>query len=144
MNWNTVATKLEGLAKDCGLNALDFVPDDMPNTAFYVGEMDITPNQSFNKRNPTTGHRMGTDQANITCRVLVARSDDKYAIRKMRDYLNGSGDQSLIEAIQETNGQPGMPWTGIKVTALRGNRLFVVGEAKFYGTEIELFVTGAA
>ncbi len=143
MDWNAVATEIEAIAKGVGLNALDIVPDDLPNTAFYVGEMDIEPNQSFNKRLPN-GHRAGTDKATITCRVLVARSTDKWAIRKMREYLAGSGDKSLVEAIQATSGVVGKPWSGIVVTAMRGNRLFVVGEAKFYGTEIELNVIGAA
>lgn len=145
MDWNTVALELEAIAESIGLNALDYVPDVLPNTAFYVGEMEIQPNQAFNKRRPD-GSRMGVDQATITCRLLVARSDDKHAIRKMRQYLAGSGDQSLIQAIQDPSKQqnPELPWSGIKVVALHGNRLFNVGEAKFYGTEIEVFVVGAA
>jgi hypothetical protein len=83
--------------------------------------------------------------ATITLRLLVARSTDKHAIRKMRQYLVGSGEKSLIQAIQETNGRATeYPWSGIKVVSLRGNRLFTVGEAKFYGTEIDVYVTGAA
>jgi hypothetical protein len=144
MDWNVAATKIEEIARSVGLNALDYVPDDMPNTAFYVGEMDVEPNQSFNKTLPD-GTRAGIDKADITCRVLVARSSDKGAIRKLRQYGNGSGDKSLIEAIQKTNGQPdAYPWSGIVVRSVRTNRLFVVGESKFYGTEFELSVIGAA
>jgi hypothetical protein len=144
MDWNRVATALEDIAETTGLNALDYVPDDLPNAALYVGEMDIEPNQMFNKRKPD-GSRAGTDQATITLRLLVARSTDKHAIRKMRKYLAGSGIESLVQAIQETNGQAGLyPWSGIKVVAMRGNRLFNVGEARFYGTEIDVFVIGAA
>jgi len=145
MDWNAVALELEALAKTTGINALDFVPDDLPNEAFYVGEMDIEPNQSFNKKLPS-GHRAGTDQGTVTCRVLVARSTDKWAIRKMRTYMAGTGITSLVEAFQDPVNQrnPEKPWSGIKVQALRGNRLFNVGEAKFYGVEIEVFVIGAA
>lgn len=144
MDWNVAAKRLEEIAESVGLNALDFVPDDLPNTAFYVGEMDIEPNQSFNKKGPD-GHRIGTDKATITLRLLVARSTDKWAIRKMRDFANGSGDRSLIEAVQKTNNQyPTYPWSGVVVTSLRGNRLFNVGEAKFYGTEIEVNLIGPA
>ena len=144
MNWNAAATKLEQIAESLGLNALDYVPDELPNTAIYVGEMDIQPNQAFNKTRED-GTRVGIDSATITLRLLVARSTDKHAIRKMRKYLGGSDENSLIRAIQATNGQPAdYPWSGIKVVAMRGNRLFTVGEAKYYGTEIDVFVTGAA
>lgn len=153
MNWNTVATALEAIVESVSytqdgklhkINALDYVPDDLPNVGLYVGEMDIEPNQAFNKTKPD-GSRAGTDQATITLRLLVARSTDKYAIREMRRWLGGSGTDSLIQAIQKTNGQPALyPWSGIKVMAMRGNRLFNVGEAKFYGTEIDVFVIGAA
>lgn len=140
MDWNAVALALEDKAKAVGLNALDYVPDDLPNTAFYVGEMDIQPNQTFNKVRPD-GTRMGTDQATITCRVLVARSTDKFAVRKMREFMAGSGDKALIQSIQ---GDPTLNNTvsSSKVQAMRGNRLFIVGEGKFYGTEIDIFVIG--
>jgi hypothetical protein len=144
MDWNKAALALEKIAESVGINAMDYVPDDLPNQALYVGEIDIEPNQSFNKRKPD-GSRVGTDAATITLRLLVARTTDKHAIRKMRAWMAGTGDQSLIQAIQDTNGQPNdYPWSGIVVKAARGNRIFVVGESKFYGTEIEVYVTGAA
>lgn len=153
MDWNAAALKLEAIAESVSyvadgktyrINALDVVPDDLPNTGLYVGEIDATPNLAFNKTDPD-GNRIGVDSATITLRLLVARMTDKYAIRKMRAFMNGSGDASLIQAIQATNNKPTLyPWSGIKVAALRGNRLFNVGESKFYGTEIEVFVTGRA
>lgn len=144
MDWNIVAEALEAEMEACGLNALDYVPDELPTFGAYVGEMDIEPNQSFNSKKPD-GSRKGTDAATITLRVLVARSTDKYAIRKMRAFLAGSGAQSLIQRLQETNGHPAdYPWSGIKVVSARGNRLFVVGQKKYYGTEIDIYVTGAA
>ncbi len=153
MDWNAAALKLEEVCQSVSwvvagktykVNAIDVVPDDLPNTGLYVGEIDVTPNVAFNKTDPD-GNRVGVDSANITLRFLVARSTDKYAIRKMRAFMAGSGDASLIQAIQATNRRPTeFPWSGIKVAALRGNRLFNVGESKYYGVEIEVFVTGAA
>lgn len=140
MNWNAVAEGLEAAAQTVGLNALSYVPDGLPNTAFYVGEMDIAVNQTFGSR---SGTRRGTDQALITCRLLVARSDDKHAIQKMRRYLAGSGDQSLVQAIQ-ADRQLGGSCDDSAVKSIRGNRMFVVGDAKYYGTEIDVFVIGAA
>jgi hypothetical protein len=144
MDWNVAALKLEAIAEGLGLNALDYVPDDLPNKAIYVGEIDIQPNQVMNRRG-SDGSRMGVDSATVTLRLLVARSDDKHAIRKMREYMAGSGEDSLIQAIQETNNRhTEFPWSGIKVVSARGNRVFNVGEAKFYGTEIDVWMTGAA
>lgn len=141
MDWNAIAVALETAAKTTGINALDFVPDDLPNTAFYVGEMDIDVNKTFGSR---SGTRTGTDQATITCRVLVARSTDKSAVRKMREYCMGSGLKSLVQAIQADKTLDGT-CSGAMVTAIRGNRLFEVGAGtKFYGAEIEVFVIGAA
>lgn len=140
MDWNQIALGLEAAAQTTGINALDYVPDSLPNTAFYVGEMDIEVNKTFGSR---TGTRRGTDQGVVTCRILVARSTDKYAIRKMRNYMAGSGALSVVQAIQADRTLSGS-CDDSAVRSLRGNRLFNVGEAKFYGVEIDVFVIGAA
>jgi hypothetical protein len=140
MDLNAVALGLEAAAETTGLNSVDYVPDDLPNTAMYVGEMEIEPNQTFGSR---AGTRRGTDQATITVRVLVARSTDKYAIRKMRQYMAGSGVKSLVQAFQADKTLGGSCDSN-KVTRISGNRLFNVGESKFYGCEIDVFVIGAA
>jgi len=144
MDWNAVASDLEAIAETCGISALDYVPDDLPNKCLYIGEMDIEPNQTMNSVDGN-GRRRGTDQGVVTLRLLIARSTDKHSIRKMREFLAGGGTNSLIQAIQATNNQSATyAWSGIKVQSMRGNRLFNVGEAKFYGTEIDVFVIGAA
>jgi hypothetical protein len=140
MDWNEVALGLEAAAETTGINALDYVPDDLPNAAFYVGEMEIDVNSTFGSR---TGTRRGTDQATITCRILVARSTDKHAVRKMREYMAGSGTKSIIQAIQADKTLGGSCDSSI-VKRLSGNRMFTVGEGRFYGVEIDVFVIGAA
>jgi hypothetical protein len=140
MDWNAIAEALEAAARSVGLNAMDYVPDSLPNTGFYVGEMDIQPNQTMGSR---TGTRRGTDQGTITCRVLVARSTDAAALRKCRKYTAGRGEFSLVQAIQADKTLDGTV-DGNKVTAIRTNRLFDIGGAKFYGSEIDVFVIGAA
>lgn len=140
MNWNDVCTALEGCAESIGLNAMSYVPDDLPNTGFYVGEIDMDPNQTFGSR---TGTRRGTDQAVITCRIMVARSTDKWAIRKVREYASGSGVKSLVQAIQADKTLGGTVDSSI-VKSQRFNRLFTVGEKKYYGVEIDVFVIGSA
>jgi hypothetical protein len=140
MDYNAVALALEACAESVGLNAMDYVPDALPNAGFYVGEMDIDPNQTFGSR---SGTRRGTDQATITCRLLVARGTDRYAVRKMREYMAGSGVKSLLQVIQADTTLGGTV-DASKVVSIRGNRLFEVGEAKYYGFEIDVFVIGDA
>ncbi len=140
MNYNEIADALVACAESVGLNALDFVPDTLPNTAFYVGEMDIDPSATFGSR---SGTRRGTDRATITCRVLVARSTDKSALRKSREYMGGSGVKSLIQAIQNDGTLAGS-CSSSKVERISGNRMFDVAGQKYYGVEIDVFVIGAA
>jgi hypothetical protein len=147
MNWNAIAVELERTAETTGINALDYVPDTLPSAAFYVGEMDIEMDVTFRKRGAPNGDgtfkRAGTDQADITCRILVARSDDKYAVRKMRDYMSGSGPTSIAEAIAR-NKTLGGTVDASHLKTMRGNRIFDVGGKRFYGVELTVFVIGPA
>jgi len=146
MDWNAIALKLEAAAATTGINALDYVPDSLPTEAFYVGEMDIEMDVTF-RRNTTDGGghvtRVGTDQGTITCRVLVARSTDKYAVRKMREYMAGSGPTAVAEALIQDKTLGGTCHAS-QLKRLRGNRLFEVGGKMYYGVEMEIFVIGAA
>ena len=142
MDFNAIALALEAAAETTGINAIDYVPDDLPNTAFYVGEIDIELDQTFRRRG-VSGERIGTDQATITCRVLVARTTDKFALRKMRQYMAGSGTKSLAEAFMQDKTLGGTV-SASHVKKMRGNRMFDVGGKKFYGLELDIFVIGAA
>lgn len=140
MDLNAIAEALTACAVATGLNALDYVPDTLPNTAFYVGEMDIDPNATFGSR---SGTRRGTDRVTVTCRVLVARSTDKDALRKSRNYMAGSGVKSLIQRIQADATLDGTCHSS-KVERISGNRMFDVAGVKYYGVEIDVFAIGAA
>ncbi len=145
MDYNAIALALETAAETTGINALDYVPDSLPSAAFYVGEMDIEMDVTFRRRpTPAEGSaRVGTDQATITCRVLVARTTDKYAVRKMRNYMSGSGATSIAQAIGADRTLGGTVHAS-QVKRLRGNRQFDVGGRMFYGVEIDVFVIGDA
>lgn len=140
MDYNEIAEALSAAAKTTGINAMDYVPDSLPSEAFYVGEIDIDTNVTFGRR---TGTRRGTDQATITCRILVARSTDQWALKKCRTYMSGSGTTSIIQAIQADRTLGGTVHDSM-VRGFRGNRLFNVGEKKYYGIEIDVFVIGDA
>lgn len=145
MDWNAIALALETAAQTTGINALDYVPDSLPTAAFYVGEMDVEYDVAFRSR-VITGpgpQRRGTDQATITCRVLVARTTDKYAVRKMRTYMSGSGPTSIIQAIANDPTLGGTVHSST-IKRARGNRIFDVGEQRYYGVEFDVFVIGDA
>jgi len=144
MDWNAIALALESIAETAGINALDYVPDSLPSEAFYVGEIDAELDTTFRRaRGAGVTTRTGNDQATITCRILVARSTDKYALRKMRAYMAGSGANSIVQAIGNNPTLNGTVHAS-QVKRMRGNRLFEVGISKFYGVEIDVFVIGAA
>ncbi len=142
MDYNAVADAIASIAHDgTGINALDFVPDELPNEALYVGEIDVELDVTFRRRQG--GQRRGTDQATITVRVLVARSTDKFALRKLREYMGGTGPKSLVDCLS-ANRTLNDTVHDSHVKRFRGNRLFDVGGSKFYGVEVDLFVIGDA
>lgn len=144
MDWNAISKAIAyRIKQETDLNALDHVPDSLPSVAMYVGEIDAELDVTFRR-----GIRQGTDQATITLRVLVARSDDKYALRKLREYMSSPGANSVIDALakhRQLPGETGVPTVhDSQVKRMRGNRLFQVGERRFYGVELDLFVIGDA
>lgn len=144
MDWNAIAAALETAAKTTGINAIDYVPNTLPSEAFYVGEMDIEMDVTFRKRRAqgvTT--RTGTDQGTITCRILVAKSTDEFAVKRMRKYMSGSGAFSVAEAIMNDPTLGGTVHSS-HLKRFRGNRMFDVGGKKFYGVELDVFVIGPA
>jgi hypothetical protein len=143
VDWNAVADALEAAAETVpGINGFSEVPDSIPTIGFYVGEMDVELDATFRRRGGGTTRR-GTDQALITCRVLVARYDDKFALRKLRDFMGGSGPSSLMEAISADRTLNGSV-DDSHLKRMRGNRLFQVGEMRYYGVELDVFVIGDA
>lgn len=144
MDYNAIADAIAYRCRlETGINALDYVPDSLPSAAMYVGEIDVELDGTFRR-----GGRRGTDQATITLRILVARSTDKYALRKLREYMSSPGPASIIDALAKWRALPGeddVPTVhDSQCKRMRGNRLFTVGEQRFYGVEIDLFVIGDA
>lgn len=144
MDWNAICDALQSTAATVdGVNAFSEVPDNLPTVGFYVGEIDITPNITMRGKRAPGGPRRGSDQATITCRILVARYDDKEAQRKLRQFMGGSGMYSLIDAIELNRDLDGTVDDSV-VKSIRGNRMFDVGATKFYGIEFDIFVIGDA
>lgn len=145
MDLNAIADALEATAKTVsGINAFSEVPDELPNVGFYVGEMDVEFNKTMRgQRVSPTGPRRGTDQVTITCRLLVARFDDRQALRKLRTFMGGKGAESVVDAIEQNRNLSGTVDDSV-VQSMKGNRMFTVGSSQYYGTEITIFAIGDA
>lgn len=144
MDWNAVCDALETAAKTVpGINAFSEVPDNLPTIGFYVGEIDVDLNVTMRGRRTPGGPRRGTDQAVITCRIMVARYNDTTALRKLREFMGGHGPESIIDAIELDRTLGGTVDDSV-CRAMRGNRLFDIGTEKYYGVEFDIFVIGDA
>lgn len=140
MDYNEIADALAAIANGVGLRGFSEVPDAIPTWAFIVGEMDVNPNLTFGSR---SGTRRGTDEVTITCRIFVGRYDDKQAQRKLREWMSGSGQKSLIQAIQADKTLCGTVHSS-KVARFSGNRMFDIGGTKHYGIEVDVYAIGDA
>jgi hypothetical protein len=144
MDWNAICDALEAKAETVpGINAFSEVPDSLPTIGFYVGEIDVELNTTMRGKRTPGGPRRGSDQANITCRILVARMDDKQALRKLRAFMGGQGATSIVDALELDRTLNGTV-DDSRCVSMRGNRLFDVGATKYYGVELDLFVIGDA
>lgn len=121
-----------------GLNALGYTPDAVPEPCFYVGEFEIDYDQAY---------AGGMDEARVTCRLLVARSDDRSGQERLRAYLGRTGS-SVKTALEDARGAPGELALGgladdLHVPRVHGQRLYQVGEVQYYGAEIVVRIIGS-
>jgi len=143
MDWNAICAQIAtDLRAIDGINAFDTVPDSVPTIASIVGEIDIDLNVTM-KRARSNTTRVGTDQANITIRILVARYNDQQAIKKLRDYMSGSGPYSVVQALENDRKLNGLVHDS-RVVDMKGNRLFTIGDDRYYGIDATMFVIGDA
>lgn len=144
MDWNAICDAIEAKAETVpGINAFSEVPDSLPTIGLFVGEIDVDLNIVMRGKRAPGGPRRGSDQAFITIRLLVARFDDKQALRKLRDFMAGHGAASVIDALELDRTLNGTVDDSV-CKSMRGNRMFEVAGDKYYGVEITMFVIGDA
>lgn len=143
MDWNAICKRIAvDLEPISGINAFDTVPDAIPTIAAIVGEIDIDFDMVMRKVR-SGSLRTGTDQATITIRILVARYNDRTALQKLREFMGGSGPASVAQALMDDRHLGGLV-DDSALKDMKGNRLFTVGEDRYYGVELSLFVIGDA
>jgi hypothetical protein len=143
MDWNAICARIAAdLDTITGINAFDHVPDSIPTIAAIVGEIDIDFDIVMRKvRSGST--RTGTDQGNITIRLLVARYEDRMALKKLREFMGGSGASSVAQVLMNDRSLGGLV-DDSALKEMKGNRMFEYAGERYYGIELTLFVIGDA
>lgn len=134
MDLNAVATGLETQVREvAGIQPYDYVPDALAGKSFLVCEIDVDFDKTF---------RRGMDELMVTCRVLIARRTERDAQRKLREFMAGGGMTSIKAAI-ESDKTLGGACDSLHVQRMSGNRMFTVGEKRYYGVEIYIKIVGS-
>ncbi|QFZ75097.1 hypothetical protein GFH48_19110 [Streptomyces fagopyri] len=125
----------DGIAK---LTCTGYVPDSINAPHFFVAEYE----QEYDK-----AMARGLDELTFTSRVLVSRTDDRFAQRVLDGMLSGSGPASLKEVIEVARGGPGEYALGglahdLHVTRVQGYRWYEHAGATYVGAELTIQVIG--
>ncbi|MFD4786595.1 hypothetical protein ACFWN1_05835 [Streptomyces sp. NPDC058459] len=125
----------DGMSK---LTCSGYVPDSILAPHFFVAEYE----QDFDK-----AMGRGLDELTFTCRVLVARADDRPSQRLLDSMLSGSGPASLKQAIEVARGAPGEYALGglahdLHVMRVQGYRWYEHAGATYVGAELSIKVIG--
>ncbi|MFB7866996.1 hypothetical protein [Streptomyces sp. NPDC056069] len=120
------------------LTCTGYVPDAVTAPHFFVGEYAV----EFDK-----AMRRALDEVELTCRVLVGRSDDKAAQAVLDGLLSGSGPSSLKAALEAARGAPGEAALGglahdLHVTRIQGYRWYEHQSIQYVGAELIVKVIG--
>lgn len=117
------ATRVEGL------NALGYAPDAVAEPVFYPEQMDLEYRGA------------GDVRIEVTCWVLVSRTDDKSSQAKIDAYISPVGEQSIKRAV-ETDRRLGGACHDLIVRRVSAYRWYTVAEINYIGAEITVEVIG--
>jgi hypothetical protein len=118
------------------VTATPFVADAVTPPHFFTAEFDGTYDRTFG----------GLVELNLTCRLVLARSDDRTGQSQARQ-LASTGTGTLSAAFLNMRGAPGSSALDgaaddIRLTRVSGPRLFQIGQVEYYGLEFTVFVMG--
>lgn len=127
-----------GIKTQCpSLNCYPYMPERPINPAWYIGPIDIEPNNTFR----------GLDTMIIQSFLTVDRSGSpQHAQRVLANYLRRgptTESESLRPAIKamNANGLGGLAG-GVNITAIEGWREYLFGECRMYGARVDIKVLG--
>ena len=146
MQFSTVRERIASAAADVvmptgspSLTCTGYVPDSVVAPHFFCAEMDITYDKAYGR---------ALDVAELTCRVLISRADDKSAQQILDALLSGSGTASLKTAIEAARGAPGQPALDgaahdLQVMRVQGYRWYEHAGTQYVGAELIIKVIGS-
>ncbi|MER8042712.1 hypothetical protein [Streptomyces sp. NPDC094032] len=125
-------------AGTAALTTTGHVPDAITAPHFFCAEYSV----EFDK-----AMRGGLDEAELTCRVLVGRPDDRAGQEILDALLDGSGPSSLKQAIEAARGAPGEYALGgladdLRVTRIQGYRWYEHQGTQYVGAELMIRIIG--
>lgn len=118
-----------------GLNAYSFLPDAVEVPCLHVGEVDVQYHTTYG----------GDAELVVTCYLLTSRAEDESGQALLDTYLSVGNDDSVIDAIEGTPGNPqtlGGACDDLVVMQANGYRTYQVGDKTFYGAKIPVRVIG--
>ncbi|MEU0809517.1 hypothetical protein [Streptomyces sp. NPDC005970] len=120
------------------LTCTGYTPDAVSEPHFFCGEVSIDFDKAFGR---------ALDEAEVTCRVLVGRGDDRTAQKTLDALLSGSGPASLKTAIEAARGAPGEAALGgladdLHVMRVQGYRWYEHQGTTYVGAELVIKVIG--
>lgn len=142
MDLNAVSVGLAELGATIeGIRRSDpFVPDSVTVPHFYVGEVSMNYDQTFQGQ-----FAPGAMDVQFLCRVLSATTDDKAGQARLKTFMQPTGTSS-VKAVLE--GTPGVAQTlggacdDVHVPRVQNHRIYQVGGASYYGAEWVVRVIG--
>jgi hypothetical protein len=120
------------------LTCSGYTPDSVVAPHFFAGEYSLEFDKAMGR---------ALDEAELTCRVLVGRTDDVSAQRTLDALLSGSGPASLKAAIEAARGEPGEYALGglahdFHVTRVQGYRWYEHQGTQYVGAELIIRIIG--
>lgn len=116
-----------------GLRCHAFMPDSISPPTFYVVELEIAFDATFQR---------GMDDFNpITCRLLTSRATDRTGQKQLEQFMKGTGPLSVKAAI-EADRTLGGACDSLQVTGVRGMGQYEHGTETYYGADFLVRVIG--
>lgn len=120
------------------LTAHGYTPDSIVAPCFFTAEYDVTFDKAMGR---------ALDEVELTCRVLVSRTDDASAQRLLDYLLSGSGPASLKAAMVAARGAPGEYALGglahdLHLKRVQGYRWYEHQGTQYVGAELVITIIG--
>lgn len=120
------------------LTCSGYTPDAIVAPHFFSGEYSVEYDRAMGR---------ALDIVELTCRVLVSRSDDKAAQQVLDLLLSGSGPASLKAAMVAARGAPGQPALSgaahdVHLMRVQGYRWYEHQGTNYVGAELILKILG--